>query len=200
MKTGHHNTFLTRLTFMSSVLASMDKPRWVMNFSTLLLLLSTSPFMIFGSLERVASLINEFISFWQRPLPLILSAITNGKFATRRIWIDGEPGNTQFHFHVVHPGHCNQCYFITIVDLCEARAMVCEGRHRPWRYVFPSQRSGERPMSENTVNIALRGMGYMRRCAPGPHRERSQRPRLQPHSVVHHRNTTLRHGLDRSTG
>lgn len=28
------------------------------------------------------------------------------------------------------------------------------------RYVFPSLRTGERPMSENTVNAALRGMGY----------------------------------------
>lgn len=28
------------------------------------------------------------------------------------------------------------------------------------RYVFPSMRTGERPMSENTVNAALRGMGY----------------------------------------
>jgi integrase len=28
------------------------------------------------------------------------------------------------------------------------------------RYVFPSIRSGERPMSENTINAALRGMGY----------------------------------------
>jgi len=28
------------------------------------------------------------------------------------------------------------------------------------KYVFPSLRSGERPMSENTVNAALRGMGY----------------------------------------
>ena len=28
------------------------------------------------------------------------------------------------------------------------------------RYVFPSLRTGERPMSENTVNSALRGMGY----------------------------------------
>lgn len=28
------------------------------------------------------------------------------------------------------------------------------------RYVFPSIRTGERPMSENTVNAALRGMGY----------------------------------------
>lgn len=27
-------------------------------------------------------------------------------------------------------------------------------------YVFPSLRTGERPMSENTVNAALRGMGY----------------------------------------
>lgn len=28
------------------------------------------------------------------------------------------------------------------------------------RYIFPSLRTGERPMSENTVNAALRGMGY----------------------------------------
>ncbi|MFY9476355.1 MAG: integrase arm-type DNA-binding domain-containing protein [Aquabacterium sp.] len=31
------------------------------------------------------------------------------------------------------------------------------GRHR---YVFPSVRTGARPMSENTINAALRGMGY----------------------------------------
>lgn len=28
------------------------------------------------------------------------------------------------------------------------------------RFIFPSMRTGERPMSENTVNAALRGMGY----------------------------------------
>lgn len=28
------------------------------------------------------------------------------------------------------------------------------------RFVFPSLRTGERPMSENTINAALRGMGY----------------------------------------
>ena len=28
------------------------------------------------------------------------------------------------------------------------------------RYVFPSIRTGERPMSENTINAALRGLGY----------------------------------------
>jgi integrase len=28
------------------------------------------------------------------------------------------------------------------------------------RYVFPSLRTGERPMSDNTVNAALRGLGY----------------------------------------
>ena len=28
------------------------------------------------------------------------------------------------------------------------------------RYVFPSVRTGERPMSENTINAALRGLGY----------------------------------------
>ena len=36
-------------------------------------------------------------------------------------------------------------------------------------YVFPSLRTGERPMSENTVNAALRGMGYANdvHCAHG---------------------------------
>jgi integrase len=28
------------------------------------------------------------------------------------------------------------------------------------KYLFPSLRTGERPMSENTINAALRGMGY----------------------------------------
>jgi len=28
------------------------------------------------------------------------------------------------------------------------------------KYVFPSLRTGERPMSENTINAALRGMGF----------------------------------------
>ena len=28
------------------------------------------------------------------------------------------------------------------------------------RYIFPSLRTGERPMSENTINAALRGLGY----------------------------------------
>lgn len=28
------------------------------------------------------------------------------------------------------------------------------------QYVFPSIRTGERPMSENTINVALRGLGY----------------------------------------
>jgi integrase len=37
------------------------------------------------------------------------------------------------------------------------------------RYVFPSLRTGERPMSENTINAALRGMGYAQdvHCAHG---------------------------------
>jgi integrase len=37
------------------------------------------------------------------------------------------------------------------------------------RYVFPSLRTGERPMSENTINAALRGMGYSKEvhCAHG---------------------------------
>jgi len=28
------------------------------------------------------------------------------------------------------------------------------------RFVFPSIRTGKRCMSENTINVALRGMGY----------------------------------------
>lgn len=35
------------------------------------------------------------------------------------------------------------------------------------RYVFPSLRTGERPMSENTVNAALRGMGYAKEVMTG---------------------------------
>jgi len=37
------------------------------------------------------------------------------------------------------------------------------------RYVFPSLRTGERPMSENTINAALRAMGYAQdvHCAHG---------------------------------
>lgn len=35
------------------------------------------------------------------------------------------------------------------------------------RYVFPSLRTGERPMSENTVNAALRGMGYSKEVMTG---------------------------------
>lgn len=31
------------------------------------------------------------------------------------------------------------------------------------KYVFPSIRTGQRCMSENTINAALRGMGYRRR-------------------------------------
>uniref|UniRef100_UPI0038F6B10F tyrosine-type recombinase/integrase n=1 Tax=Methylibium sp. TaxID=2067992 RepID=UPI0038F6B10F len=33
------------------------------------------------------------------------------------------------------------------------------------RYVFPSLLTGERPMSENTVNVALRRMGFDRETA-----------------------------------
>ena len=39
--------------------------------------------------------------------------------------------------------------------LCIVQPMTGHGR-----YVFPSARTGERPMSENTVNAALRQMGY----------------------------------------
>ncbi|RFO95542.1 integrase [Rhodoferax lacus] len=39
--------------------------------------------------------------------------------------------------------------------LREVKAITGHGK-----YVFPSVRTGERPMSENTINSALRGMGY----------------------------------------
>ena len=42
-----------------------------------------------------------------------------------------------------------------IEALLEAHALTGHGR-----YVFPSIRTGERPMSENTVNGALRRLGY----------------------------------------
>jgi len=42
-----------------------------------------------------------------------------------------------------------------IAVLREIQPLTCGGR-----YVFPSERGGARPMSENTVNAALRRMGY----------------------------------------
>jgi integrase len=39
--------------------------------------------------------------------------------------------------------------------LCSVQPLTGHGR-----YVFPGLRTGERPMSENTLNAALRGMGY----------------------------------------
>lgn len=35
------------------------------------------------------------------------------------------------------------------------------------KYVFPSIRTGERPMSENTINAALRSMGYSKEVMTG---------------------------------
>ncbi|WP_315122496.1 integrase arm-type DNA-binding domain-containing protein [Comamonas antarctica] len=42
-----------------------------------------------------------------------------------------------------------------VAILCEIRPITGHGQ-----YVFPSIRTGERPMSENTLNACLRGMGY----------------------------------------
>lgn len=44
--------------------------------------------------------------------------------------------------------------------LRELHALTCAGR-----YCFPSLHTGERPMSENTVNVALRRMGFDRETA-----------------------------------
>ncbi|RIX84029.1 tyrosine-type recombinase/integrase [Acidovorax cavernicola] len=50
-----------------------------------------------------------------------------------------------------------------IVPLATQAIEILRDLHRitgHGRYVFPSIRTGERPMSENTINAALRGMGY----------------------------------------
>ena len=50
-----------------------------------------------------------------------------------------------------------------IVPLATQALALLRGMHPATghgRYVFPSLRTGERPMSENTVNAALRAMGY----------------------------------------
>ncbi len=50
-----------------------------------------------------------------------------------------------------------------IVPLSRQAVEILRGLHPVTghgRYVFPSIRTGERPMSENTINAALRGMGY----------------------------------------
>jgi integrase len=50
-----------------------------------------------------------------------------------------------------------------IVPLARQAVEILRGIHPitgHGQYVFPSMRTGERPMSENTINAALRGMGY----------------------------------------
>ena len=50
-----------------------------------------------------------------------------------------------------------------IVPLCKQAVELLRRVHPisgHGRFVFPSMRTGERPMSENTINAALRGMGY----------------------------------------
>lgn len=50
-----------------------------------------------------------------------------------------------------------------IVPLSTQAVEILRGLHLitgHGRYVFPSLRTGERPMSENTINAALRGMGF----------------------------------------
>jgi integrase len=50
-----------------------------------------------------------------------------------------------------------------IVPLCKQAVEVLKGIQTltgGGKYVFPSIRTGQRPMSENTINGALRGMGY----------------------------------------
>lgn len=61
------------------------------------------------------------------------------------------------------PGHKMKMKVDHLVPL-SSQAVAILRRVHPMtghgRYVFPSLRSGERPISENTVNAALRGMGY----------------------------------------
>ncbi|MBX7229996.1 MAG: integrase arm-type DNA-binding domain-containing protein [Burkholderiaceae bacterium] len=50
-----------------------------------------------------------------------------------------------------------------LVPLCTQALDILRNLHSltgHGRYLFPSLRTGERPMSENTLNAALRGMGY----------------------------------------
>lgn len=50
-----------------------------------------------------------------------------------------------------------------IVPLSTQALVLLRGMHPATghgKFVFPSLRTGERPMSENTINAALRGMGY----------------------------------------
>ena len=50
-----------------------------------------------------------------------------------------------------------------IVPLSTQALALLQGMHHATghgQFVFPSLRTGERPMSENTINAALRGMGY----------------------------------------
>ena len=52
-----------------------------------------------------------------------------------------------------------------IVPLSTQALVLLRGMHPATghgRFVFPSLRTGERPMSENTINAALRGMGYVK--------------------------------------
>lgn len=61
------------------------------------------------------------------------------------------------------PGHKMKMSTDHIVPLCkQAVEILCELKSITGhgKYVFPSLRTGERPMSENTINAALRGMGY----------------------------------------
>ena len=50
-----------------------------------------------------------------------------------------------------------------VVPLSKQAVSVLRGQHQltgSGQYVFPSERSPRRPMSENTLNVALRSMGY----------------------------------------
>jgi integrase len=57
-----------------------------------------------------------------------------------------------------------------IVPLAMQAVEVLKGLQRitgSGKYVFPSIRSSQRPMSDNTVNAALRGMGYSKEVMTG---------------------------------
>ena len=61
------------------------------------------------------------------------------------------------------PGNKMKMKVDHIVPLCTQAVELLRGVQPitgHGRYVFPSLRTGERPMSENTINAALRGMGY----------------------------------------
>lgn len=92
---------------------------------------------------------------------LQLSAVTFVRPGELRHWEWSEISRDGSEWRI--PGEKMKMGDPHIVPLADqARAVLDELRPLTGRgrYVFPAQRGGGRPMSENTVNVALRAMGY----------------------------------------